>query len=103
MKQIAHNYSSNKPMTNEEIEQRVLQVVKAYDKIAVDKVFIFSTLLIYNFVFLCFFSGVFCVCICVCSRVSLSFVKNETKKCIESNANRKFVAGSQTQTHPIRM
>lgn len=41
MKLIAHNYSTNKPLSQEEIEQRVLQVVKSYDKIAVDKVFIY--------------------------------------------------------------
>lgn len=40
MKMISNHYSSsNKPLNKKDIEERVLAVVKSYDKIVPDKVF----------------------------------------------------------------
>lgn len=62
MKIVANNFATaNKPLTEDEIQRRVLEVVKNYDKIVADKVFFHFQLFTNRF---CFFFSCF----------SLSFV-----------------------------
>lgn len=76
MQIVANNYStSKKRLTEEEIKQRVLEVVKSYDKIVADKVYEFQlfTNLLCSFFLLCFsfdFGHVIGV-VCLCSRLCL--------------------------------